>query len=312
MKKNNPLISVIMNCYNSDEYLRETIDSVISQIYTNWEIIFWDNQSIDKSAEIVKSYDDKRIKYFYAPTFEPLYGARNYAIEQSSGEYISFLDCDDTWMPNKLERQLSTLLNSNYSFCYSNYYNLIEGKLQKAHPTIQPSGDIFKYQISNYTVGLLTVMFSKTIWNNMDHKFNKRYTFPGDFDFFIRVLEKNQAVYINECLCIYRHDNPNSITNVKVQDNFNELKSLIAEYRQKYVRRDIVLEVDKLEMKTIIKEADYYMKNNMYRKARSVLKPYIHISNTYRVYYYLSFLGLTTINLLRYIKSKMNNVRNKR
>ena len=64
--KNEPLVSVIMNCFNGEEYLREAVNSVIKQNYKNWEIIFWDNQSTDKSAEIFKSYKDKRLKYYYA------------------------------------------------------------------------------------------------------------------------------------------------------------------------------------------------------------------------------------------------------
>ena len=64
MERKNPLVSVIINCYNGEKYLREAIDSVIAQTYSNWEIIFWDNQSTDSSAEIVKSYNDDRIKYY--------------------------------------------------------------------------------------------------------------------------------------------------------------------------------------------------------------------------------------------------------
>ena len=67
LKINNqkPLVSVIMNCHNGDKYLEEAIKSVIKQTYKNWEIIFWDNNSTDKSAEIVNSFKDDRIKYFY-------------------------------------------------------------------------------------------------------------------------------------------------------------------------------------------------------------------------------------------------------
>ena len=76
-----PLVSVIMNCFNGEKYLREAIDSVQAQTYENWELIFWDNQSTDVSAGIVKSFDDPRIYYFYAPKHTHLYEARNYAIE---------------------------------------------------------------------------------------------------------------------------------------------------------------------------------------------------------------------------------------
>nr|MCH9813328.1 glycosyltransferase [Campylobacterota bacterium] len=79
MHVNQPLVSVVINCYNSDTYLKEAIESVFNQTYQNWEIIFWDNQSTDRSAEIIKSYNDNRIKYFYAPVHTPLGEARNLA-----------------------------------------------------------------------------------------------------------------------------------------------------------------------------------------------------------------------------------------
>ena len=66
MEEEKPLVSIIMNCYNGDHFLREAIESVYRQTYLNWEIIFWDNASIDNSANIAKSYDD-RIKYYLAP-----------------------------------------------------------------------------------------------------------------------------------------------------------------------------------------------------------------------------------------------------
>ena len=65
MKEKVPLISIIMNCYNGEKYLTESINSLISQTHKNWELIFWDNQSIDSSAKIFKSYEDKRFEYFY-------------------------------------------------------------------------------------------------------------------------------------------------------------------------------------------------------------------------------------------------------
>jgi len=83
--KENPLVTVVMNCYNGEKYLQKAIESVLSQTYSNWEIIFWDNQSHDKSAEIFKSYKDRRFKYFLAPKHTVRYEARNYAISKSSG-----------------------------------------------------------------------------------------------------------------------------------------------------------------------------------------------------------------------------------
>jgi glycosyltransferase involved in cell wall biosynthesis len=137
--QNNPLVSIIMNCYNSDEFLKEAIESVLNQTYSNFEIIFWDNQSTDNSAKIVKSYDDNRIKYFYASNFTPLGEARNLAIDKCIGEWIAFLDCDDIWDKNKLQISFLELKNSkeNISLIYSkteiiNKDGNITGKIEKS------------------------------------------------------------------------------------------------------------------------------------------------------------------------------------
>ena len=87
-----PLVSIILNCYNSESFLYECIKSILEQTYENWEIIFWDNKSDDKSAEIYKSFNDKRFKYFYSNIHTSLYEARNLAIKKSKGELISFID----------------------------------------------------------------------------------------------------------------------------------------------------------------------------------------------------------------------------
>lgn len=106
-----PLISVIMNCYNGETYLRESIDSVLSQTYNNWEIIFWDNQSTDNSAKIFKSYKDNRLHYFLAEQFTTLSRARNLAVSKANGEWINFLDCDDVLLPEKMSCQMDIIIN---------------------------------------------------------------------------------------------------------------------------------------------------------------------------------------------------------
>lgn len=105
--KNEPLVSVIINCYNGEKYLRETIDSVINQTYKNWEIVFWDNQSTDSSRLIVESFNSDKIHYYYAPIHTTLGEARNLAVEKANGEYAAFLDCDDLWLPDKLSMQMN-------------------------------------------------------------------------------------------------------------------------------------------------------------------------------------------------------------
>src|SRR3989304_6187690 len=98
-------VSIIMNCLNCAKYLREAIDSIYAQTYKDWEIIFWDNASTDDSAVIAGNYDG-RLRYFRDEEVVPLGKSRNLAMEKAGGEYIAFLDCDDKWMPEKLERQI--------------------------------------------------------------------------------------------------------------------------------------------------------------------------------------------------------------
>ena len=98
----NKLISVIINCYNGEKYVKNAIQSVIRQKYQNWELIFWDNQSTDNSKKIFKSFSDERLKYFYSENNTTLYEARNNASKIAKGEYIGFIDCDDEWYDDYL------------------------------------------------------------------------------------------------------------------------------------------------------------------------------------------------------------------
>ena len=110
MPKNKPLVSVIMNCHNGEKYLKESIKSLMSQTYKNWELIFWDNNSFDNSKKIVKKFKDKRIKYFKSQKFQNLYHSRNLAIKKAKGKYVGFLDVDDLWEKSKLKKQIKYLL----------------------------------------------------------------------------------------------------------------------------------------------------------------------------------------------------------
>ena len=126
-----PLISIIMNCYNGETYLQESINSVLSQTYKNWELIFWDNKSQDKSAEIFKGHEDKRFKYFYANEHTTLYKARNLAIKKSKGNFIAFLDTDDLWDENKLELQMCYFNNLEVGVVFSNCWIFKNNKKKK-------------------------------------------------------------------------------------------------------------------------------------------------------------------------------------
>jgi glycosyltransferase involved in cell wall biosynthesis len=186
-KKTTPLVSVIMNCHNGEKYLRESINSVMSQSYKNWELIFWDNNSNDNSKKVLLNFKDKRIKYFYSKSFLNLYHARNLAIKKSKGKYISFLDTDDTWNKNKLKIQVSYLKKSKKKIIYSNYHVLDIAKKSKRLISTTNLFEGHKTQdlLNDYRIGILTILIDKEIFKK--YSFNKKYQIIGDFDLFVKL-----------------------------------------------------------------------------------------------------------------------------
>jgi glycosyltransferase involved in cell wall biosynthesis len=203
--KKNPLISIVINCYNGEKYLKKTIQSILNQSYNKWELIFWDNQSADKSKKILFSYKDKRIKYFMSKDFTGLYEARNLAIAKAKGEFICFLDTDDWWKKNKLFEQVKLIKETkNVSFIYSNFY-IYNQKQKKKILFIKNkilSRRITQHLLNNYQIGILTVMVKKNLF--IKNKFNKRYNIIGDFDYFIDLSTKYEMHYTNEPLAYHR------------------------------------------------------------------------------------------------------------
>ena len=188
-----PLVSVIINCFNGEKYLREALDSVVTQTYKNWEIIFWDNQSTDKSAEIYKSYKDSRFKYYYASSHaDILYEARNYALKKTNGDFIAFLDVDDWWLPNKLEKQIPLFDDPDVGLVYGNLWRLFEKKNKKKiyRKKILPTGMILDELLHDYVVGSPTYVIRKKSLDSLGYHFNKDFHIIGDFDLNIRLAAK--------------------------------------------------------------------------------------------------------------------------
>lgn len=119
----NTLVSIITPVYNCEKYISQTIDSVISQTYENWEMILADDNSPDNSAKIIAEYaaHDSRIKYIKLTQNGGAALARNAALEKANGRYIAYLDADDLWFPTKLERQIDFMTKNNIAFTCCDY-----------------------------------------------------------------------------------------------------------------------------------------------------------------------------------------------
>ena len=216
-KNRGPLVSIIVNCFNGEVFLKDCLSSIINQNYQNWELIFWDNKSQDESAKIFKSYEDKRFKYFYSTKHTTLYEARNLAIENSKGEFISFLDTDDMWAQNKLDIQIPFFDNPRIGLVYSNLY-IIKQNIKKKKLYIKnklPSGEIYNDLIKNYNVGILTVVMRKFFYQKLKKKFDARFSIIGDFDLFLRLAKLCEFKSIQKPLAYYRLHTQNLSINSK-------------------------------------------------------------------------------------------------
>lgn len=253
MKKHNkqPLVSIIMNCRNGEKYLTESVKSVVQQTYKNWELIFFDNCSTDKSKKIIKNFTDKRIKYFNSKKSLSLYDARNLAIRKTKGNYVSFLDTDDLWTKDKLQKQVSFLkMNKGAKILFSNYFILNENKNKNSikHKKNLPSGNITQKLLDNYSIGILTVFIEKNIFKKF--KFKKNYNIIGDFDFFINLSRKFKIYSIQKPLAFYRiHGSNLSSTNIKVF--IKELDEWIKKNNKKLNNLGFSLEKQKFYLKKL-------------------------------------------------------------
>ena len=210
-----PLVSIIMNCYNGDKYLKEAIDSVLTQTYQNWEVIFWDNQSTDGSAKIFRSYADPRLKYFYASKHTCLYEARNYAIEKANGEFFAFLDVDDWWCPEKLEKQVPLFDDPEVGLVCGNYWVVSERKKKQwaRHKQASPTGRVLNDLLRDYFVGMSTLIVRRSALELLDYPCDPRYNIIGDFDLVIRLAINWKLNYLHEPIAFYRqHENSLSVT----------------------------------------------------------------------------------------------------
>lgn len=160
MKKD--LISIIIPVYNAERFLNDTIKTIQNQTYENWEAIFVDDCSKDKSIEILKkaSKKDKRIKVFKLEknSGNPCF-PRNYGIDKANGRYICFIDADDLWQEDKLEKQINFMKENDVAFSYHSYEyadsnGIPTGKKVIAKPQIN-----YNYCLKNNIISTITVMF---------------------------------------------------------------------------------------------------------------------------------------------------------
>ena len=203
-------VSVIVNVYNGRATLAEAIDSVVAQTFSDWELLVWDDCSGDGSGEVLRSYDDPRIRYFRSEVQISLGQARQAAIDMAAGEWVAFLDQDDLWLPQKLERQMARVRERPeaalvYGRAVRFYPNGAERDYDQAHEySLLPEGDIFTslFARSCY-IAMSSAMFRRSALTAIGGVPDSIRIIP-DYYLYTAVARRFPAAAVQEAVCRYR------------------------------------------------------------------------------------------------------------
>ena len=231
--KSNQLVSIIMTCHNGEKFLNEAIESIINQSYSNWELIFYDNLSSDKSAEIIKNFKDDRIKYFRSEKLLNLGTIRKLSFDQCNGFFITFLDTDDYWAEFKLEKQVKKFQENNkIDVVYSNYFISINQKIEKKIKRLVngycQSKIIESYINGSPLTAWLTLMIKKNSIEKLEYSFDNKTHISSDFDLIIRLSNFSNFDYLDDYLAYYRVHEDNESKNT--QKEISELIYILSKF----------------------------------------------------------------------------------
>lgn len=198
------LVSIIMPSWNTENFIAESIQSVLAQTYTNWELIIIDDCSTDNTDSVVESFlEDKRIKYRHNKKNLGAALTRNYGLREARGEWVAFLDSDDLWMPEKLEKQIKFMKAHGYGLSYTEYEKIDE---ESKTLGIYVSGPevVSKHKMYNYDyIGQLTMIYSAKEFGLIQIKDIKK---NNDYAIRLQLYKKpgTEAYLLRENLAQYR------------------------------------------------------------------------------------------------------------
>lgn len=195
------LVSIIMPNYNGAKYLRETIESVIKQTYSNWEIIFVDDCSIDESLDVIKKFGDERIKIYKNDINRGAAYSRNYAVQQAKGRWIAYLDSDDLWTDKKLEKQIEFMIYNNYKFSCSKYQEIDDNG--SVLSVISAPLKITRSKLLCWDwIGCLTVMYDARAIGKVETSVERKER--DDYAVLLQIAKRADCYFLDELLASYR------------------------------------------------------------------------------------------------------------
>lgn len=293
----NPKVSVNLCCYNSEKYLRETLDSIVNQTFKDWELIIINDGSSDSTESIIHEY----IKQGYPTIYhyqenKGLGYSRNEALKRSQGEFIAFIDHDDLWMPEKLEKQVPLFDNPKVGLVYCDCYRIdMKGKIIGlfSDDIYFPRGLALNKLIEDGAISALSsLVIRKSAFEKVGF-FNHNYNICEEFDLAIRIAEYFDFDYSELSLAKYRHHEGNISKNVdesigellKIIDGFidrrpdlvSNAKTAIEYARYKFHAKLAIYNFMKGEILTSFKDALEALSNINYNPALIAKGVYVNL-----------------------------------
>lgn len=213
-----PIVSIIMPAYNASRTIAQSIDSVISQSFQGWELLIVDDYSTDDCFKIVLPYleSDVRIKLLQSPINVGVGRARNIGLDSALGDFIAFLDSDDLWLPSKLEKQLTFMLDNNYAFTYTPYRKFSLNPNFCGNLISPPACYTYNNLLGNTGIACLTVIINRKLTGPF-HFYDVGHE---DFALWLHLLKRGFVAHLlNKDLARYRVLG-NSLSSNKVRSVF--------------------------------------------------------------------------------------------
>jgi glycosyltransferase involved in cell wall biosynthesis len=283
-----------MNCYNGEKYLSEAIESVFMQAFTDWEIVFVDNCSIDNSEKIATSFGSK-LKFFKTPANVPLGEARAFGIEKCIGKFLMYLDVDDRYHENTVSTLFAEINGSNNLVVYAGHKNIDHsGNVIGAYKPRPKSGNIFASLLSQFDIPTASMIMNLDKYRDLGHTYDKEIVVSSEYNHFLQLSVYNDFKCISGEIVDYRI-HAGGLTTEKqsyaFQDRIFTLEKIISQ-------NPGVLEQFPKEFKEAFARADYYKartyisKNDM-RQARQIMRKNVFVAKKYLLVYLLLFFPKT-------------------
>ncbi|HOE17685.1 MAG TPA: glycosyltransferase [Syntrophorhabdaceae bacterium] len=302
-----PKLSINLCCYNSEKFLEETLKSIGDQTFGDWELIVINDGSSDLTETIIERFRERGfpVSYFYQEN-RGLGYSRNRALELSRGDYVAFIDHDDIWLPEKLERQIEVFeRRKDIDFIYTNYYIQKGVRRSVAYKASQPDGEVFDHFLRRYPVNVLTAAIRKNAVLGFEERFDAKLRLCEEYDLFMRLLYNARAAYIGEPLAVYRIHSDRAST--RFIDGWpDEMEDIIGKYKR--VLKGFEAKHGE-SLRYLYGKIGYYrarsaMARQDPRKARNFLKPHIGIDPRFLFLFVITFLPPVVWNKVVSMRSK--------